>query len=353
MKLLITGGNGFIGSAVVRHCVLERGWTIINIDALTQVATLGCVVSVARDPNYRFHHINILDRTGLDKVFEFEKPDAVLHLAAESHVDRSIDGPMAFVQTNVVGTVNLLETTRHYFNTLNDEQKLSFRFMHVSTDEVFGSLTLEGSMFSETTPYAPSSPYSASKAASDHFVVAYGHTYGLPILLTNCSNNYGPFHFPEKLIPLMIIKAMRNQALPIYGKGQNVRDWLYVEDHARALIAVLEQAKPGSHYVIGGNAECSNIEVVHSICDLLDLKLGRASGSARRELIMHVHDRPGHDLRYAIDATKLRKELRWRPQVSFNEGLERTVDWYISNEAWWRPLIDGTKYSGQRLGTKA
>lgn len=353
MKLLVTGGNGFIGSAVVRHCILERGWTIINIDALTQVATLGSVEVVSKNQNYHFHHVNILDRAALDKIFELEKPDAVVHLAAESHVDRSIDGPMAFVQTNVVGTVNLLEAARHYFDTLNEDQKKSFRFLHVSTDEVFGSLSLDGGMFTEASPYAPSSPYSASKAASDHLVVAFGHTYGMPVLLTNCSNNYGPYHFPEKLIPLMIIKAMRNQPLPVYGKGLNVRDWLFVEDHARALVRVLEYAKPGSNYVIGGNAERSNIEVVHGICDLLDLKLGCSSAPARRELVTHVHDRPGHDLRYAIDSTKLQSELEWSAQVSLNEGLEHTVDWYIANETWWGPLIDGTAYSGQRLGSKA
>jgi dTDP-glucose 4,6-dehydratase len=353
MKLLVTGGNGFIGSAVVRHCILERGWTVVNIDALTQVATLGSVEAVSKNQNYLFHHVNILDRAALDKIFELEKPDAIVHLAAESHVDRSIDGPMAFVQTNVVGTVNLLEAARHYFDALNEDQKKSFRFLHVSTDEVFGSLSFDGGMFTEASPYAPSSPYSASKAASDYLVVAFGHTYGLPVLLTNCSNNYGPYHFPEKLIPLMIIKAMRNQPLPVYGKGLNVRDWLFVEDHARALVRVLERAKPGSNYVIGGNAERSNIEVVHGICDLLDQKLGRSPASARYELVTHVYDRPGHDLRYAIDSARLQGELGWSAQVSFNEGLERTVDWYIANEAWWGPLIDCDTYSGERLGRKA
>jgi dTDP-glucose 4,6-dehydratase len=353
MKLLITGGNGFIGSAVVRHCIADLGWHVVNIDALTKVATLGSVASVLGSNRYSHRHIDILDRAAVERVFVEEQPDAVLHLAAESHVDRSIDAPLEFVHVNVTGTVHMLEAARHYFKRLGPDRQKLFRFHHVSTDEVFGSLELDGGSFSETTAYAPSSPYSASKAASDHFVRAYGHTYGLPILITNCSNNYGPFHFPEKLIPLMIIKAMRQQSLPVYGSGLNVRDWLYVEDHARALTTVLQKGRIGETYAIGGNAECNNLTVVQMICDILDQKLGLGPKGPRRNLISHVIDRPGHDMRYAIDASKLSTELGWQPTLNFEQGLQRTVMWYLDNQDWWGPLIDGPNYKGERLGAPA
>jgi dTDP-glucose 4,6-dehydratase len=350
VKVLVTGGNGFIGSAVCRHCINDLGWQVVNVDALTYAATTGSLEAVQNHSNYKFYHANILDRASISGILAQEKPDAVMHLAAESHVDRSIDGPMAFVETNVLGTVALLEAVRGHVSNLSPEQASKFRFLHISTDEVFGSLELSGPGFHETSPYEPSSPYSASKAASDHFVRAYGETFKLPILISNCSNNYGLYHFPEKLIPLMIIKALNHQPLPVYGEGLNVRDWLFVEDHARALALILTRGRIGESYNIGGEAERSNISVVHAICDILDRKKPNGNNTSRRELITYVKDRPGHDLRYAIDATKIRNELGWTPSVSFETGLERTIDWYLENQAWWQPLLDGGKYAGQRLG---
>lgn len=350
MKVLVTGGSGFIGSAVCRYCARDLGWQVVNVDALTYAATHESVAEIANRANYRFYHTNILDRPDIDSILAAEKPDAILHLAAESHVDRSIDGPMTFVQTNVVGTATLLEAVRGYLSQLPVEAAKAFRFHHISTDEVFGSLPLEGLRFTETTPYEPSSPYSATKAASDHLVRAYGQTFGLPVVLTNCSNNYGIYHFPEKLIPLMIIKALRREPLPVYGTGANVRDWLFVEDHARALVQVLQYGRVGESYNIGGDAERSNLAVVQSICDILDRKRPEPGKAPRRELITFVADRPGHDMRYAIDTSKIRSELGWRPIVSFEEGLEQTVDWYLQNEAWWQPILDKGKYAGQRLG---
>ncbi len=350
LKVLVTGGSGFIGSAVCRHCIVDLGWQVVNVDALTYAATEGSLSSVAKNPNYTFYHANILDRAAITGILDAEKPDAVMHLAAESHVDRSIDGPMAFVETNVLGTVALLEAVRGYVGRQGAEKAAGFRFLHVSTDEVFGSLEMAAPGFHEASPYEPSSPYSASKAASDHFARAYGETYKLPVLISNCSNNYGLYHFPEKLIPLMIIKALRHEALPVYGAGLNVRDWLYVEDHARALATILQHGRVGESYNIGGEAERSNISVVQLICDILDRKRPDASKAARRALISYVQDRPGHDLRYAIDAKKIRTELKWTPSVSFEDGLEKTIDWYLENQAWWQPLLDGGKYAGQRLG---
>ncbi len=353
MKLLVTGGSGFIGSAVCRHCINDLGFSIVNVDALTYASTTGSTAQLEHHPNYKFVHANILDRARLNEILNAENPDAVLHLAAESHVDRSIDGPLAFVQTNVVGTATLLEAVRNYFANLPPAKAANFRFHHVSTDEVFGSLPLQGPGFLETTPYEPSSPYSASKAASDHFVRAYAATYKLPVVLTNCSNNYGMFHFPEKLIPLMIIKALRREPLPVYGSGANIRDWLFVEDHARALLQVLQNGRIGESYNIGGEAERSNLEVVHAICDILDRKRPDKAMPSRRSLVTFVADRPGHDLRYAIDASKIRSELGWHPSVSFEDGLEQTVDWFLQNEPWWHPILQGGKYDGQRLGHKA
>lgn len=344
MKLLVTGGAGFIGSAVVRLAV-GRGHSVVNLDALTYAACLDNVASVAQSPLYAFEHADIRDRAALDAAFARHRPDAVMHLAAESHVDRSIDAPGDFIETNITGTFNLLEASRKYWVAAG--RPAGFRFHHISTDEVFGSLGPSG-QFTETTPYDPRSPYSASKAASDHLVRAWAETYGLPVVLTNCSNNYGPFHFPEKLIPVIILNALAGRPLPIYGDGSNIRDWLYVEDHAEALLLVLEKGALGRSYNIGGENERTNLQLVRTLCAILDEKRPRNDGSYA-DLITFVDDRPGHDARYAIDPTRIRQELGWRPSVTVEEGLSRTVQWYLDNEAWWRPLLE-RKGVGQRLG---
>lgn len=346
MKLLVTGGAGFIGSAVVRLAI-ARGHDVVNLDALTYAACLDNIASVAGNPAYSFEHADIRDKSALDRIFTAHKPDAVLHLAAESHVDRSIDGPTTFIETNVTGTCTLLEAARRYWHEAGRPEK--FRFHHVSTDEVYGSLGAEGK-FTEDTAYSPNSPYSASKAASDHLVRAWGETYGLPVLLTNCSNNYGPYHFPEKLIPVVILNALAGKPIPVYGKGENVRDWLYVEDHADALLTVLSKGVPGRSYNIGGENEARNIDIVTSICALLDAKRPKADPYAKQ--ITFVTDRPGHDARYAIDPERIRSELGWRPSVTLEQGLARTVDWYLENEPWWRALQERSGV-GARLGLRA
>ena len=343
MKLLVTGGAGFIGSAVVRLAVAQ-GHNVVNLDALTYAACLENIVSVADSPLYAFEHADICDRAALDRIFAQHKPDAVMHLAAESHVDRSIDGPGAFIQTNITGTYTLLEAARAYWQGSGKPD--GFRFHHISTDEVFGSLGPTG-QFTEDTPYDPRSPYSASKAASDHLVRAWGETYGLPIIMTNCSNNYGPFHFPEKLVPVVILKALAGQLIPVYGDGANVRDWLFVEDHADALLTVLTKGELGRSYNIGGENEVSNLELVKMICALLDER--NPSGAPHADLITFVTDRPGHDQRYAIDPTRIRAELGWKPSVTVEEGLARTVDWYLENEDWWSAL-QNRQGVGERLG---
>ncbi|MCC5991813.1 MAG: dTDP-glucose 4,6-dehydratase [Rhodobacteraceae bacterium] len=344
MKLLVTGGAGFIGSAVLRLAV-ARGHHVVNLDALTYAACLKNVASVADSPLYAFEHADIRDRTALSRIFATHQPDAVMNLAAESHVDRSIDGPGDFISTNVTGTYELLEAARAYWAGRGRPDR--FRFHHISTDEVFGSLGPEG-VFTEDTPYDPRSPYSASKAASDHLVRAWHHTYGLPVVLSNCSNNYGPYHFPEKLIPVIILNALAGKKLPIYGDGSNVRDWLYVEDHADALLLVLQQGVLGRSYNIGGENECSNLELVRRICTILD-ELRPRPGGSYADQISFVADRPGHDARYAIDPTRIRQELGWRPSVTLDDGLRRTVIWYLENESWWRSLL-ARKGVGQRLG---
>jgi len=346
MKLLITGGAGFIGSAVVRLAV-ARGHQVVNLDALTYAACLDNVASVSASPLYAFERADICDRPALDLIFARHAPDAVLHLAAESHVDRSIDGPGAFIATNVTGTFTLLEAARGYWQARG--RPAGFRFHHVSTDEVYGSLGATG-QFSETSPYAPNSPYSASKAASDHLVRAWHETYGLPVLITNCSNNYGPFHFPEKLIPVVILNALAGKAIPVYGLGANVRDWLFVEDHADALLAVLARGTVGRSYNIGGENEVRNLDLVRMICAILDAKRPRETPYA--DQISFVADRPGHDARYAIDPTRIRTELGWHPSVTLEQGLARTVDWYLANEPWWRALQNRAGV-GQRLGVRA
>ncbi len=349
MKIMVTGGSGFIGSAVCRHLVNDLGHAVVNVDKLTYAASPASVGSIAGSEKYSFYKQDICDRAGVEAILEKEGVDAIMHLAAESHVDRSIDGPGEFVQTNIVGTFSLLQAARNYFSKLNTAKQKTFRFHHISTDEVFGELPLDGSLFTEETAYAPKSPYSASKAASDHLVRAWHETYGLPVVVTNCSNNYGPFHFPEKLIPLMIINAIEGKPLPVYGTGNNVRDWLYVEDHARALALVLLHGKSGENYNVGGNSERTNLEVVHAIIDRLDALQPAVGG--RRSLITFVKDRPGHDLRYAIDASKIKRELGWAPVESFESGLEKTVAWYLENAAWWQTIRE-KNYSGQRLGEK-
>jgi len=334
MKLLVTGGAGFIGSAVVRQAIRD-GHEVVNLDALTYAACLDNVAPVANAPGYTFIEADIRDRTALDQVFQDHKPDAVMHLAAESHVDRSIDGPGTFIETNVMGTFQMLEAARAYWQ--NAGQPEAFRFHHISTDEVFGSLGATG-QFTEDTPYDPRSPYSASKASSDHLVRAWHETYGLPVVLTNCSNNYGPYHFPEKLIPVVILNALAGKPLPIYGDGSNIRDWLYVEDHADALLLVVQKGKVGRSYNIGGENEVTNIDLVRKICALLDER--RPGEAPHDKLITFVTDRPGHDKRYAIDPSRIRDELGWRPSVTWEEGLAKTVDWYLANEEWWRPLLN-------------
>ena len=343
MKVLVTGGSGFIGSAVVRLAV-ARGHQVVNLDALTYAANPANVASVGNSPLYAFEQADLRDPQALASVFQAHRPEAVLHLAAESHVDRSIDGPGAFVETNVTGTFNLLQAARAHWE--REGRPEAFRFHHVSTDEVFGSLGSTG-QFIEETPYAPNSPYSATKAASDHLVRAWAETYGLPVLLTNCSNNYGPFHFPEKLVPVAILSALAGKPIPVYGRGENVRDWLYVEDHADALLTVLERAPVGRSYNVGGENEARNIDLVRTICRLMDEM--RPEGAPHERLVTFVADRPGHDLRYAIDPARIRTELGWRPSVTLEEGLRRTVRWYLDNEDWWRPL-QARQGVGVRLG---
>jgi dTDP-glucose 4,6-dehydratase len=347
MRVLVTGGAGFIGSALVRHLVAERGHTVLNLDALTYAGNLESLAPVAAMPGYRFVQADVRDGAALARTFAEFDPDAVMHLAAESHVDRSIDGPAPFIATNVVGTGTLLEAARDHWSRLTAERQARFRFHHISTDEVFGMLGDQG-RFDETSPYRPSSPYAASKAAADHLVRAWRHTYGLPTIITNTCNNYGPYQFPEKLIPLSIINALRGRDIGVYGQGRNVRDWLYVEDHARALALVLERGRIGETYNIGAEAERSNIAVVERLCDLLD-EMAPDPAGPRRRLITFVADRPGHDWRYAIDAAKIRRELGWTPQESFDSGLAKTVRWYLDHRDWWRRVQDGS-YRGQRLG---
>ncbi len=346
--VLVTGGAGFIGSAVVRQYIAETDWTVVNVDKLTYAGNLESLAGAREHPRHRFERVDICDRAELDRVFREHQPDAVMHLAAESHVDRSIDGPAAFIRTNVLGTYTLLEAARAYWSGLEGKRRERFRFHHVSTDEVYGDLGPADPPFTEATPYAPSSPYSASKAASDHLVRAWHRTYGLPVVVTNCSNNYGPYQFPEKLIPLMILNALAGKPLPVYGRGDNVRDWLYVEDHARALRLVLERGRVGETYNIGGRAERTNLEVVRAVCRLVDEMRPDPAGP-RERLIRFVADRPGHDRRYAMDTTKIERELGWRPRESFETGLAKTVRWYIENPGWWRRVLDGT-YRLERLG---
>lgn len=352
MKILVTGGAGFIGSAVIRHLLGHTADCVVNLDKLTYAGNLESLAGVSGSPRYAFEQVDICDRAETERVFRDHQPDAVMHLAAESHVDRSIDGPAVFIQTNIVGTYNLLEVARDYWKSLDAPRKGSFRFHHVSTDEVFGDLAPLAAPFTERTPYAPSSPYSASKAGADHLVRAWHRTYGLPVLMTNCSNNYGPYHFPEKLIPLMILNALEGKPLPVYGRGEQVRDWLHVEDHARALHLVITQAKIGEAYNIGGNAERRNIDVVRSLCAILEeLAPPKLAGVRRYEdLITYVQDRPGHDHRYAIDASKIRRDLGWAPRETFDSGIRRTVRWYLENRDWCRRVQDGT-YRRERLGT--
>jgi dTDP-glucose 4,6-dehydratase len=348
MKIIVTGGAGFIGSAVVRHVITKTDWQVINLDKLTYAGNLDSVADVSGNARYRLCRMDVLDGPGVSNLLVREKPDAIMHLAAESHVDRSIDGPAAFIDTNVVGTYRLLESACAYWRTLDAERRSHFRFHHISTDEVFGSLGNENK-FHEASPYRPNSPYSASKAASDHLVRAWFHTYGLPVVITNCSNNYGPYQFPEKLIPLTIVRALKGKSLPVYGKGENVRDWLYVEDHARALVTVMERGRVGETYNLGGNAERRNIDVVKDICAHLNELRPQTPHSPYEQLIEFVIDRPGHDLRYAIDTTKVAAELGWAPQETFESGLRKTVLWYLHNQNWCERILTGA-YRGERLG---
>lgn len=351
MKILVTGGAGFIGSAVIRHLIQDTHHHVVNLDKLTYAGNLESLSYAESSSRYGFEHADICDQSELDELLKKHRPDAVMHLAAESHVDRSIDGPGEFIQTNIVGTYSLLEAARAYWQTLDDSGKAAFRFHHISTDEVYGDLEGPEDLFTEETPYVPSSPYSASKAGSDHLVRAWGRTFGLPIVVTNCSNNYGPYHFPEKLIPLVILNAIRGKPLPVYGEGTQVRDWLFVEDHARALVKVVAEGAVGETYNIGGHNEKQNIEVVRAVCRLLDELLPSSHEHINKyeELITFVKDRPGHDLRYAIDASKIQRDLGWLPQETFESGLRKTVEWYLGNENWWRSVLDGS-YQGQRLG---
>lgn len=347
MKILITGGAGFIGSSLVK-LALKQGYEVLNVDCLTYAANLRSLDTVSNHPSYRFLKANICDEAVMTSAVSSFQPDAIMNLAAESHVDRSIDGPSPFLQTNVIGTFTLLQVAKAYWEGLPREQKAGFRFHHISTDEVYGDLGADDPAFEETTPYDPSSPYSASKAASDHFVRAWARTYGLPTLITNCSNNYGPYQFPEKLIPVVILKALHGEPIPVYGKGENIRDWLYVEDHVDALLTVLTEGKVGETYNIGGNNERSNIELVRTICTLMSKYLP-AVDLDFSSLITFVEDRPGHDNRYAINASKIEDDLNWTPSVSFDEGFEKTILWYLDNEAWWRPLVNEGAF-GARLG---
>ncbi|WP_299493852.1 dTDP-glucose 4,6-dehydratase [uncultured Shewanella sp.] len=352
MKILITGGAGFIGSAVVRHIICNTNDSVINIDKLTYAGNLESLSVIENNERYYFEQVDICDRVNLDRVFNFYQPDTVMHLAAESHVDRSIDGPAAFIETNIVGTYTLLEATRNYWTTLVQGRKKAFRFHHISTDEVYGDLEETDNLFTEDMAYEPSSPYSASKASSDHLVRAWHRTFGLPIMVTNCSNNYGPYHFPEKLIPLIILNALVGKPLPVYGNGMQIRDWLYVEDHAAALYKVITQGRVGETYNIGGHNEKSNINVVKTICSLLEELVPNKPDGVKQyqDLINYVADRPGHDVRYAIDASKIERELGWKPVETFESGLRKTVKWYLNNKSWWSRVLDGS-YSGERLGS--
>jgi dTDP-glucose 4,6-dehydratase len=347
-RILVTGGAGFIGSAVARHLV-GAGYDVVNVDKLTYSGNLESLREVAGSPQHSMQVVDICDGPTIARILDQTQPDAIMHLAAETHVDRSIDGPEAFVQTNVVGTFSLLRAALAYWRGLDQQRRSAFRFHHISTDEVFGALELDRGVFTEESPYAPSSPYSASKASADHLVRAWHMTYGLPVVLTNCSNNYGPYHFPEKLIPLAILNAIEGKPLPVYGRGANVRDWLHVEDHARALELAVTRGRVGESYNIGGRAERSNLEVVEAICAILDRKRPKGDGSYRDQ-ISFVADRPGHDLRYALDPSKAERELGWKAEEDFDSGLEKTVDWFLANEWWWRPLREG-RYAGERLGT--
>jgi len=351
MNILVTGGAGFIGSAVIRHIINHTNDSVINLDKLTYAGNLESLIDVEDNPRYAIEQVDICNSNELTRVFETHKPDAVMHLAAESHVDRSIDGPAEFIQTNVVGTCHLLEVARQYWQQLDVTAKLAFRFHHISTDEVYGDLDGPDDLFTETTPYAPSSPYSASKASSDHLVRAWYRTYGLPVLITNCSNNYGPYHFPEKLIPLVILNALEGKPLPVYGDGLQVRDWLYVEDHARALYTVVTKGIIGETYNIGGHNEKTNIDVVKTICQLLEELVPNKPNKIKsyESLITYVQDRPGHDVRYAIDASKIEQELSWKPQETFETGIRNTVEWYLDNKTWWSRVLD-CSYSRERLG---
>lgn len=353
MKILVTGGAGFIGSAVIRHIIKNTENYVVNVDKLTYSGNLQSIAEVSDNERYVFEHEDICNEAEMLAIFEKHQPCAVMHLAAESHVDRSIDGPAAFIQTNIVGTYTLLEVARKYWKTLSEAKKSKFIFHHISTDEVFGDLHGTDDFFTETTPYAPSSPYSASKASSDHLVRAWHRTYGLPIIVTNCSNNYGPYHFPEKLIPVIIINALEGKPLPVYGNGNQVRDWLYVDDHAKALYKVVTEGVVGETYNIGGHNEKENIEVVKTICNILEelapIQKSKLKIEKYQELIVYVRDRPGHDLRYAIDANKIEKELGWKPEENFESGLRKTVKWYLENRYWWQSILD-TKYKIQRLG---
>ncbi|HVW57983.1 MAG TPA: dTDP-glucose 4,6-dehydratase [Rhizobiaceae bacterium] len=348
-KFVVTGGAGFIGSAVCRHLCSNGRYLVTNVDKLTYAGNLDSLRTLENTLNYRFVRGDICDDRAMLEIFQTADADIVMHLAAESHVDRSIDGPGAFIETNIVGTFRLLNAALEYWRGLEGEKKERFRFHHISTDEVFGDLPFDSGIFTEETPYAPSSPYSASKAASDHLVRAWHETYGLPVVLSNCSNNYGPHHFPEKLIPLVILNALEEKPLPVYGAGANVRDWLFVEDHARALELIATRGAPGESYNVGGRSERTNLDVVETICRVLDGKKPRANGQSYKALISFVTDRPGHDRRYAIDASKIERELGWKPSVTFEEGLARTVDWYLENEWWWGP-IRKERYAGERLG---
>ena len=347
MKVLVTGGAGFIGSAVVRHLIRDIGAAVVNVDKLTYAATPEAIEAAANSDRYRFEKVDICDAAALDRVFREHQPDVVMHLAAESHVDRSIDGPATFIETNLVGTYTMLEAARAYWSTLPEARKAGFRFHHISTDEVFGTLGFSDAPFTEAHPYQPNSPYSASKAGSDHLVRAWGETYHLPVVTSNCSNNYGPWQFPEKLIPVTILNALEGKPLPVYGRGENVRDWLHVDDHARALVTVLTKGRIGESYNVGGSAERKNLDVVKTICALLDAR--RPGDAPHERLITYVTDRPGHDLRYAIDTSKITRELGWTARETFDSGLAGTVDWYLRTQAWWQRLR-ASVYDGGRLG---